>query len=392
MNATELMDIIQSGETSRVQFKQEMDDDKIAAEMVAMSNAKGGIIIIGVQDKTGKILGLSYQQLQHYNSRLANIANDKIKPPIFVFSETVTLITENEEKRILVLSVSEGINKPYKNNNGVIWLKQGADKRKLTDNSEIMRLFQQSGNLLADEMELYDTSINDIDDRLFAAYFKKEFKCSYQEKGLTYEEALKVKRVLRNGRVTLAGLLFFGFEPQTIKPAFTIKVVYFLGNDISSNLYRIKPEDLNGTIPELYKQGIVYLRSCLRHTQQGRGFNTIGIMEISQIALEEVLQNALVHRDYFKNAPIRVLIFDNRVEIISPGKLPNGLTVEDVKYGNPAIRNNQIVAFGTHTLPYSGLGSGLKRALTEQPNIELINDVEGEQFIVKIPRPPEEYS
>ncbi len=108
---------------------------------------------------------------------------------------------------------------------------------------------------------------------------------------------------------------------------------------------------------------------------------------MSPIALEELIQNALVHRDYFKNAPIRLLIFDNRIEIISPGKLPNSLTVEDIKYGNPVIRNNQIVAFSIHVLPFSGLGSGIKRALNEEPNIELINDVDGEQFIVKIPRP-----
>jgi predicted HTH transcriptional regulator len=82
-----------------------------------------------------------------------------------------------------------------------------------------------------------------------------------------------------------------------------------------------------------------------------------------------------------------VFVFDDRVEIISPGKLPNSLTVEDVKYGNPVIRNNQIVAFGIHALPFSGLGTGLRRSLAIQPNIELINDVEGEQFIVKIPRP-----
>ncbi|MDR3187796.1 MAG: putative DNA binding domain-containing protein [Prevotellaceae bacterium] len=390
MDAAELVDIIQSGETSRVQFKQAMDDDKIAAEMIAMSNAKGGIIIVGVQDKTGKILGLSYEQLQSYNSRLAAIANDKVKPPIFVLSEVATAATEDGAKKVLVLSVAEGINKPYKDNNGTIWLKQGADKRKLTDNAEIMRLFQQSANLLADEMEVFDTSVDDIDERLFGAYFKKEFKSTYQERGLTYEEALKAKRILRNGRATLAGLLFFGVDPQAIKPAFTVKVVSFFGNEISANQYRCKPEDLKGTIPELFKQGMTFLKSSLRHTQQGQGFNSIGILEISQIALEEVLQNALVHRDYFKNSPIRILIFDNRVEIISPGKLPNGLTVEEVKYGNPVIRNNQLVAFATHTLPFSGLGSGLKRALALQPNIELINEVEEERFIVKIPRLPEE--
>ena len=128
----------------------------------------------------------------------------------------------------------------------------------------------------------------------------------------------------------------------------------------------------------------------MKHTQQGQSFNSQGKLEISVIALQELLQNALLHRDYFKNSPIRLLIFDNRIEIISPGKLPNNLTVEEIKFGNPVIRNNQLVAYGIHTMPFRGLGSGIKRTLIEQPNVELINDVEGEQFIVKIPRPKEE--
>ena len=134
----------------------------------------------------------------------------------------------------------------------------------------------------------------------------------------------------------------------------------FAGNDIGGNNYRSKPEDLSGTIPELFKQGMLYIKSCIRYLQDGQGFNSHGIPEISVIAMEEVLQNALIHRDYFKNAPVRLLVFDNRIEIISPGKLPNSLTVEDVKYGNPVIRNNQIALFASRTLPYSGLGSGLR--------------------------------
>lgn len=386
MNAIELIDIIGAGETSKVQFKQEMDDDKLAAEMIAMSNSKGGVILVGVKDKTGEIIGLTYEQLQSYNNRLANIANDKIKPQIFISTEVISITSETGENKILVVYVNEGVNKPYKDNIGTIWVKQGSDKRKLIDNSEIMRLFQQSSNLFADEMEVYDTSIQDIDERLFAVYFKKEFKVSYQEKGLTYEEALRAKRVLRNDRVSLAGLLFFGKDPQNIKPAFTIKTVSFFGNDIAGSSYRNKPEDLKGTIPELFKQSMNFLRSNLQHTQQEQKFNSIGILEISEIVLTELLQNALIHRDYFKNAPIKILIFDDRVEIVSPGKLPNSLTIDDIKYGNTVIRNNQIAMFATHTMPYSGLGSGIKRAIAEQPNIELINDIDGEQFIVRIPR------
>ena len=94
MNAIELLDIISAGETSKVQFKQEMDDDKFAAEMIAMSNSKGGVILVGVKDKTGEIIGLSYEQLQSYNNRLANIANDKIKPQIFISTEVVPITTE----------------------------------------------------------------------------------------------------------------------------------------------------------------------------------------------------------------------------------------------------------------------------------------------------------
>lgn len=386
MNAIELIDIISAAENSKVQFKQEMDDDKFATEMIAMSNSKGGIILVGVKDKTGEIVGLTYEQLQSYNSRLANIANDKIKPQIFISTEVVSITSETGENKILVVYINEGINKPYKDNGGTIWVKQGSDKRKLIDNSEIMRLFQQSSNLFADEMEVYDTTIENIDERLFAEYFKREFKVSYQEKGLSYTEALRAKRVLRNDRVTLAGLLFFGKEPQNIKPAFTIKTVSYFGNDIAGNSYRNKPEDLKGTIPQLFKQSMTFLRSSLQYTQQGQDFNSIGILEISEIALTELLQNALIHRDYFKNAPIKIMIFDDRVEIVSPGKLPNSLTIDDIKYGNTVIRNNQIAMFATHIMPYSGLGSGIKRAIAVQPNIELVNDVDGEQFIVRIPR------
>ena len=389
MNTAELSDIINSGETSKVQFKREYDNqDKIAAEMIAMSNTKGGMIIFGVEDKTGNVIGLDYSSLQTIGNKVATIANDLVKPQVYITTEVISIGNESERKKVLIVYIGEGISKPYKDNNGTIWIKQGADKRKLTDNIEIMRLFQQSGILFADEMEVFGTSIDDIDEQYFSVYFQNEFKMSWQEKGLSYEEALKAKRVLRNNRITLAGLLFFGKEPQNIRPTLTIKAVSFFGNDLSVNMYRSKPEDFKGTIPMLFKQGMDFFRSNLRHAQKGQDFNSIGILEVSETALVEVVQNALVHRDYFKNAPVRLFIFDDRVEIISPGKLPNALTIEEIRYGNPVIRNSQIAMFSSYTLPYSGLGSGLKRAINAQPDIEFINDTEGEQFIVKIPREP----
>ena len=389
MNAIELLDIINTGETSMVQFKEKMPhSDSIAREMIALSNTMGGIILFGVMDKSGEVTGLTYKEIQDYSSRIANIASENIIPNIYLTTEVVSIDT-NGEKKVLVVHVDEGINKPYKDKNGDVFVKQGPDKRRVTDNAEMIRLYQGGSHLLADEMEVFDTSINDIDEGVFRDFFQKEFSRSIEEMGLSFKQALKAKKVLRNDRLTLAGLLFFGKAPQTFKPAFCIKTVSFFGDKISGQDYRSKPNDLTGTVPDLFKKGMDFFVSNLKHSQQGQNFNRPGILEISKIALEELLINALVHRDYLKNAPIRLLIFDNRIEIASPGKLPNNLTVEDIKYGNPVTRNNQLVAFSQQTMPFSGLGTGIRRALDEQPDIEFTNDVDGLQFIVKIPRPEE---
>lgn len=388
MNAIELLDIINTGETSLVQFKEKISSpDNLAAEMVAMSNSLGGLILVGVKDKTGEIVGMDYDQVQKTASLAGNVASYNIIPPIFITTEVVKLDKNDEKTNILIIHIKEGINKPYKDNNLIVWVKQASDKRRVSDNAELLRLFQRGTHLLADEMEVYDTVIDDIDKNKFEDFFQKDVKKTIEATGLTYEQALRAKRVLRNDRLTLGGLLFFGKNPQEFKPAFCVKSVYFFGNTIGGKDYRSKPENIYGTIPDLFNKGMDFFTSNLRFLQKNSGFNKTGALEISEIALEEVIQNALVHRDYFKNAPIRLMIFDNRIEIVSPGRLPNTLTVEEIKYGNPVTRNNLLVAYSLETMPFSGLGTGIKRALSEQPDIEFINDVEGEQFVVKIPRP-----
>lgn len=386
MDAIELLTILETGETSRVQFKDKMPHgDSIAKEIVAMSNSADGVILFGIEDVTGAVNGLSPEELEEYDRRISQTA-DNIKPPVYLTTEVVKTGSNGDARSVLVVNVPDGINKPYKTDRGEIYIKQGSNKRQLFDNGEIMRLFQRSGNLLADEMEVYDTSIADIEKQAFSEYFRKEFGVSFEAKGLTYEEALRAKRVLRNGRVTLAGLLFFGIDPQSIRPAFTVKMVSYFGNDPSGCDYRSKPDDLHGRMPDLFWKCMDWLKGNLKHVQDGQGFNSVGRLEIDDVVLEELVQNALVHRDYFKNDPVRIMLFDDRLEILSPGRLPNSLTVEDVKYGNPVVRNNQIVAFSSRTMPFSGLGTGIRRALERRPNIQLINDIDGEQFKVIVPR------
>lgn len=385
MNAIELLDIISAGETSKVQFKQEMDDDKFAAEMIAMSNSKGGIILVGVKDKTGEVIGLTYDQLQSYNNRLANIANDKIKPQIFISTEVVTISSETGENKILVVYIDEGTNKPYKDNSGTIWVKQGADKRRLIDNNEIMRLFQQSGKVYIDEMVIPNTTIADVDKTKVEKYIKVIQKAGSEVEVEIEEQLLVNLNIMKDNKLTLGGLEFFSKNPQKHRPAFCIKAISFFGNSIGGSSYR-DSKDIEGTIPEMFDQAMGFLTANLRSLQADQNFNTVGQLEISKIALEELLQNALTHRDYSKNSPIRIMIFDDRVEIVSPGALPNSLTVENIKMGNAVVRNNLMVSYCSKLMNYRGFGSGITRALENQPNIELINDVDGEQFIVRIPR------
>jgi predicted HTH transcriptional regulator len=388
MTIIKLVDIINSGETSKVQFKRELDSNAaMADELIAFSNAKGGKIFIGVEDKTGELIGLNADQIRRYNQSLVNIANDMIKPQVFIFTEVINVSEDVESgKKILVVEISEGISKPYKDKNGAVWLKQGSDKRRLTDNNELIRLFQQSGLLYLDEMIVPQTTIADIDISKVSYYLTLLYKREREIDFDMSEKLLNNLNIMKEGRLTLGGLLFFAKNPQKYRPAFCVKAVSFVGNSICGNTYR-SSQDIEGTIPQLFEETLRFFTTNLLYVQAGQNFNSVGQLEISLIALEELLQNALIHRDYSKNAPVRVMIFDDRIEIISPGALPNSLSVENIKLGNAVVRNNLLVSYGSKWMIYRGFGSGITRSLELQPNIELINDTDGEQFKVIIPRP-----
>lgn len=380
MNNIELIDIIKAGENSRVEFKQDtINQESLLQEIVAFANTEGGIIIFGIHDKTHSIIGLTKKQTDDIDKKIANITNDLIRPFLQIITDT-TLI---DNKLLLIITIPKGSNKPY-NTKGAIYIRQGTTKRLVSDKDEILRFYQSSGNLYADEMIVENTSIKDIDlDKI------KDYLDAQKKSVSNIDERLLINLgVIKDEKLTLGGLLFFGNNPQQYKPVFLIKAVSFFGNSIGGNDYR---ENLNiqGTIPEMFDAGVRFFKNNLKHTQQGQNFNSPGILEISRIAIEELLQNALVHRDYLRNSSIRLLIFDNRIEIISPGKLPNNLTIENIKLGNAVARNNLLVSYCSKIMIYSGLGSGITRSLEAQPNIEFINDIDGEQFIVKIPRPEE---
>ena len=375
-------DLCLCGETTKVQFKETFTSQKeIAKEMIAFANSKGGVILFGVEDKSGKLVGLSYDEIQVISRELGNAANEQVRPTIYIDTEVVRM----DEKHFLVCSIEEGKNKPYKNLNGEIWVKQGADKRRITENAEILALFQESGSYQPDAAAVDGTTFDNLDRYAIDEYLQRVYATTLDGFGGKAEQVLKNIHVLdRNSVPTLAGYLFFAKHPEYNCPTCMVKAVSFFGNELSGTQYRDTKEIL-GNMPQLYEKSMAFLKANLHNLQEkGASFNTLGKLEIAEEVLEEVVQNALVHRDLLRPAPIRIFIFDNRVEVISPGALAGGLTEDDIRNGKTYQRNPYMAIFATNALYYRGIGSGIVRILAEYPDIQLDNDDRAKEFKVTI--------
>ena len=381
MTGKELIELCSLGESTTVQYKLEFTTQKqIAEELVAFANTRGGIIVFGAEDKTGRMVGLTYEQVQYTSRELGNTANEHVRPVIYIETETV----KHDGMLYVVAYVKNGIYKPYKDLSGNIWVKQGSDKRRVTENSEIRRLLQSSRQYQVDADGVEGSTENDIDTKALDGYFAHVYG-----KGAD-DFTIPRKNVLRNahitddlGRLTIAGLMFFAKEPQLFRPQHCIKAVWFYGNQIGGTEYR-DSRDITGTIPEMYEEAVRWLKSCLNRPQNGQSFNSVGELEIPEVVLEELVQNSLVHLDLLKPAAIRLLVFDNRIEIVNPGCLPDGQTIDEMLLGNSDPRNPLLAQFGSNTMPYRGLGSGIPRVMATGSDVELIDRPDGNQFIARI--------
>ena len=378
-----LHNLIGLGEDSTRQFKVDVRNaESLAAEMVAFSNSEGGTIYIGVADD-GAMPGLAVQDVARINQLISNAASQLVRSPLTVQTENVAL--ENG-RLVIVLRVPQGIDKPYFDKNGVIWLKTGADKRRVNSKEELRRLFQMTDQFHADELPT-KAGIDKLDKLRFRDFLRDVYQQALPEtqQGLT-QLLQNMNLASDDGHLNLAGVLLFAEQPERIKPQFVIKAIRYPGNQIHVSDY-IDTEDFAGPLPKLFADALAFIMRNLHKTQGGRGVNAPGRAEIAEAVFEELLVNALVHRDYFVSAPIRLFIFDNRIEIISPGHLPNNLTVEKIRTGNSNIRNPILVSYvAKGLLPYHGLGSGIKRALSSWPDIEFSDDRDGCLFTATVYR------
>ena len=396
---------INAGEVSGVQFKERiLDKYDIACELVAFSNSHGGKLVVGIKDKTGEINALSYSEVQETTNLLSDIASENVVPSILIKIDTI----EVENGNLVIATVKEGLNKPYHDNKGIVWVKNGADKRKVFDNAELAEMMTDCGSFAPDEAGVRDATVNDLDATTIKQFLGNRFERVLEKKGLTgdaFNEASldmicsaiakghDCEKILRNlrfirpdGTLTVAAMLLFGKYTQRWMPMMTAKCICFAGNSIGSKVFRdkVNDADMEGNLLHQYDPIMDFFTRNLHNVQVGEEFNSMGKLEIPYTSLVEFTVNSLVHRSLNIKAPVRIFIFDNRVEIHSPGALPNGLTIDDIKAGTSMPRNMFLFNNAIYLLPYTGVGSGITRALDEDINVTFMNNDKAQEFVITV--------
>ena len=396
---------IKAGEVSGVQFKERiLDKYDIACELVAFSNSHGGKLVVGIKDKTGETNALSYSEVQETTNLLSDIASENVVPSILIKIDTI----EVEDGNLVIATVKEGLNKPYHDNKGIVWVKNGADKRKVFDNAELAEMMTDCGSFAPDEAGVRDATVNDLDATTIKLFLSNRFERVLEKKGLTgdaFNEASldmicsaiakghDCEKILRNlrfirpdGTLTVAAMLLFGKYTQRWMPMMTAKCICFAGNSVGSKVFRdkVNDADMEGNLLHQYDTIMDFFTRNLHNVQVGDEFNSMGKLEIPYTSLVEFTVNSLVHRSLNMKVPVRIFIFDNRVEIHSPGALPNGLTIDDIKAGTSMPRNTFLFNNAIYLLPYTGVGSGITRALDENINVTFMNNDKAQEFVITV--------
>lgn len=218
MIEADLLQQLAHGEDSRHQFKRDATNaDALAAELAAFANSGGGTLFIGVNDD-GTMAGLDATAVRRLNQLLGNAASQHVRPPIHPLTENV----HTANGIVVAVSVPDGLSKPYLDAQGRLWVKQGADKRHVTSREEMQRMFQRAGLVRADVVPVAGTSVADLDEKSFSAYFERRYGQSIASTGATLDQVLQNIGLGDGRELNLSGLLLFGRNPLRWCPAFSI--------------------------------------------------------------------------------------------------------------------------------------------------------------------------
>jgi len=364
MTPQELQEIIQQGENSSVEFKESaVRPESLAREMVALANSSGGVVIIGVADD-GMLRGIDAEI--NREEWAMNIARTAVNPALNVTYE----LLEIEGKRLAVITVPKGPDKPYQT--GDKYLIRVGSTNRVASQAELMRLFQMSGVFHYDTVPVIGAALLDLHHTALDAYFSScEIEFSKEDEA-TRSTLLINTDILTADRIpTLAGMLVFGVNPGRFLHQSGIMFAHYRGNEPGEEL--IDRQQIGGTLPQQVDTALAVIKNnLLRPSLIAGARREEPPLFPPEKVFREVIVNASVHRNYaISGSQIRINMFDNRIEFISPGRLPNTVTVEKLRTGVSYASNPVIVKFMDNLRYLDRLGRGFPMIYREMQRLGL---------------------
>lgn len=356
MLKAELLEIISNGENSGVEFKRDdIRPEQLARELAAMANFQGGRVLLGVEDN-GSISGLQRENTQEW---VLNAFRDKIFPQIIPYYEEIGV----DDRKVAVVTVASGLSKPYTvkhNGREDIYIRLG-DRSELATREQQLRLFESGGLLHVETLPVPGSSFANLDIARLENYLRDIIRDpeipsednQWQERLLGL--GLMATDSLGNVVCSLAGMLCFGIGPRRFLPQAGLRVMVFGDNDkeyearldvvIDAPLvgrWNRDPKGVRQHIDDgLIEKFTAAVAPFISREPDGidENFRREKIWLYPREAVREAVVNALAHRDWTRAVDIEVVVYGDRMQITSPGRLPNSMTVTKMIAGQRSPRN-----------------------------------------------------
>ncbi len=344
------------------------DPSSILRHIIAFANAEGGYLVIGIEDD-GLLTGFRIDRAYDIED-FEKIAFTELRDtPVVCATMTIDIINSaGEDDKVLIIEVPPSYNRIVKAPGGKVFLRV-ADKTRELNHSQFVQLQYDKGERYFEDEIAADSSLFDVDDSLIDAY-KKLMKTP----DISSKDLLNARGFLRDGKLTNAGVLLFAENPTKFLPQARLRFVRYEGSHalVGTSLNIVKERTFDGPIPAIISQATDYLATQFREFQY---LDTDGqfkkMPEYPEFAWVEGMVNALTHRDYsIRGEHIKIVMFDDRLEISSPGALPNLVNVENIRYQRFS-RNPRIARILSEFGWVKELNEGVKRIYSEMENMFL---------------------
>lgn len=362
MTPEEFEQLIGQREGETLEFKREMPSSPDLAKLVtAFYNTRGGTIAFGVEDETRRLVGVTSPQ--GIEEGVISILRARCSLDVMPSIEFVSY----QGMEFVMVTCPQGARKPYLvSGEAHPYVRVGSSNREAQD-EEVRRLYIEGSEGGFEVLPCRGATVADLSEALAAAYVQRREETSARPLDLSWGEALRsLGCLVEQGEVWLptnAGVMLFVEDPQRFISHAEVTCVRFKGTDVVTYIDR---RDLRGPLYQLVDDAEQFI---YRHMKVGRrieGFMGIEYREYPQEAVREAIVNAVVHRDYSRRGQrIRIFMFDDRIEVYSPGTLPPGVSLEKMRRLEPqsVLRNPIIVGvfrdLGSRYI--ERLGTGIRR-------------------------------